>query len=129
MHKRSVLLVLALVGLASGAARAEGVEPIGTAPTAIELSRVGDAQLESGTALAFRNPGAASSRLLLPHDAARAISCSPDGSTTSRSRPGQFLLGAGAELRCTAEPGRYKVTAITAEGGAVQERSGRILVR
>jgi hypothetical protein len=129
--QRNVLALFLLLGLGTPAGvGAEGVEPaIGAAASAIDLGRIGSDAQQAGTELLFRNPGTAASRLLLPSDAARAIACSPDGSTTNRSRPGQFLLAAGAELRCTAEPGRYKVTAISSEGGAIRERSGRLVVR
>ena len=77
----------------------------------------------------FRNDGTASSRLLLQRRDAAAVACEPDGQGTSRSRPGQFLINGGAELRCTASPGRYRFTAMSSEGGAIREQSGKLVVR
>lgn len=111
---------------------AEGAwPPPGVAAIAVQLGGDGDGAADhaGGGAFVFQNGGGASVRLLLPSERDRAVACTPDGQGSSRSRMGQYTIAGGAELHCTASPGKHRYTAITAEGGAVHEVEGRLVVR
>jgi hypothetical protein len=123
------LLLAGLLLVTAAPAWPEGALPApGTAATAILLGAQADGDHAGGGAFVFRNPGTASQRLLL---AGRdpAVECTPDGSSTSRSRPGQFTIAGGAELHCTAEPGTHRFSTIGSEGGAIREHKGKLVVR
>jgi hypothetical protein len=107
---------------------AEGIDP-GTHQTRIPISGSFAASTTAGRSLVFENRGASSSRILIPSRQARGISCATEASGVSRSRAGQYTLSGGAELFCVAEPGRYRVTVMSAEGGSVREKRGELIVR
>ena len=114
--------------LAATPAAAEGIEP-GIAATQVAVSGAFPTSVEAGTALVFENRGRSAARLMIPAGQAAAFACEADGATASHSRAGQYTLSAGASLHCTAAPGSYRFTAVSAEGGAVRERSGKLRVR
>lgn len=109
---------------------AEGAwPPPGVAATAVQLGGADEADHAGGGAFVFQNGGGAAVRLLLPSERDHAVACTPDGQGSNRSRVGQYTIAGGAELHCTASPGKHRYTAITAEGGAVHEVEGRLVVR
>ena len=115
--------------LFAGAAGAEGVQPApGVPATRIALADP-PSETRGGPALVFHNDAAGAARLLFARGAAEALDCAIDGGSATRSRTGQYLLSAGAELRCTAPPGRYRFETLTPRGGAIERARGSVEVR
>lgn len=130
MHLTRFLLASSFaLAIAPIAAAEGGFPPPGVAATTVRLDSAASGDHVGDGAFVFQNAGGSSLRLVLPARAERSVACAPDGEGTSRSRAGQFMIAGGAELHCTATPGKYRFTAIVAEGGAVREIEGKLVVR
>lgn len=127
MTLRSSLLLAVLV--AGAPAFAEGIPPdAGADFQRIALAEPGR-EIETGPALLFANDGAGQSRLVFERGGAKAIACQADGAGAARSRAGQYTLAPGAELRCTAQPGRHSFQVLRANGGGIERTKSRLVVR
>ena len=77
----------------------------------------------------FRNDAENSTRLVFGRGDASDVDCHTDGRTAERSRPGQYVLAAGAEMECTVQPGSYRYSAYTQRSGAVEQHKSKLRVR
>jgi len=111
-------------------------ESLATAPAAAVLPvvEVGDGSIDAdvrgdGGRLRFRNGADVPTRLVFSRGEAEGLDCRADGREAVRSRRGQFLLEAGAELACDVEPGSYRFWTLTQRGGDVKPERSRLRVR
>ncbi len=119
------------LALAPPAAAESAVAPP-LAPASLDLAApdgAGDAELERGVEVVFTNEGVAAARIVFARRDAARLGCRPDGRRAVRSRPGQFMLEAGAELTCAPRRGTFEYTAYVQRDGAVREERGRVRVR
>ncbi len=111
--------------------RAEGREP-GDEPAAtrVALSEL-ERNVETGSAVVLENGSSATARVIFDRSSAASVTChtDDDGGTTSRSRPGQYMLAPGAELACSARRGRHSFRVVTATRDGVDEVRSRLVVR
>jgi len=127
MFARSTLMGLALVLGSATPGAAEGLQPdAGATVHRIALGALAKEE-QSGPALVFANDGG-SSRVIFGRRGS-GVACQADGDGAQRSRPGQYTLAPNAELRCTAQPGRYSFQVLRASGNGVAKSSSRLVVR
>ncbi len=133
---RTVLPIFALAALAllllalAGPVAAESAQPPPLAPaTLVALAAPDDTQMDRGDEVVFANGGATAARIVFSRKQDTALGCQPDGRRTVRSRPGQYLLEAGAELTCAPQRGSYRYSIYSQRNGAVREEQARLSVR
>lgn len=115
--------------LAPPPAAAEGREPgDGVAATRVALSDL-ERDVETGSAVVLENGSSATARVIFDRSSAASVTCHTDGGTTSRSRPGQYMLSPGAELACSARRGRHSFRVVTATRSGIDEVRSRLVVR
>lgn len=97
------------------------------------LVRVGgdasDGDVRADGAVRFRNQVDTPTRLIFDRRDAEALQCATDGRRAIRSRPGQYVLAAGAEMDCTLREGSYRYEAYTQQGGAIEATEARLRIR
>ncbi len=110
-------------------AAAEGREPgDAIAATRVALSDPGR-DVETGAAVVLENRSSATARVILDRSSAASVTCQTNGGTTSRSRPGQYMLAPGAALACSARRGRHSFRVVTATRDGIDEVRSRLVVR
>ncbi len=87
------------------------------------------ATVADGGQVVFHNGADSSTRIVFASRDAVAFDCAVDGDAVVRSRRSQYLLRAGAELRCQVRPGRYRYTTLTHQRSGVQRTKSTLQVR
>lgn len=129
MH-RSLPLALALL-LGAAHAHAEAAQPPADEATLVRLGagEVADAEVRTDGRVRFRNEVEAPTRVVFERGAADALACRTDGLRAIRSRPGQYVIAAGAELDCTVREGSYRFATYTQRDGAIASAEARLRIR
>ncbi|MDX1650075.1 MAG: hypothetical protein R3263_09505 [Myxococcota bacterium] len=132
MHRiLPTLLLPALMLLAAAHAGAEAAQPPTDEATLVRLGpgEVDDAEVRTDGRVRFRNEVEAPTRLVFERGAAEALACRTDGRRVIRSRPGQYVIAAGAELACTVREGSYRFATYTQQDGAIASAEARLRIR